>query len=106
MNHRNDDRRSILRNSLILVLMAIVTCSPSFASAQTPPIPNFAVQFWDVPGRVGAISLSDMNRFGEIVGSYYDVSDRKRSYLYAPSISRTTAIDLEHLCTGGGPPAG
>ncbi|HRE99486.1 MAG TPA: hypothetical protein PLI18_03140 [Pirellulaceae bacterium] len=106
MSHRIDDRRSLYRSVSAWLLLSLVTLWPAMAQAQTPPIPSFAVQFWDVPGRTGAISLSQMNRFGEIVGSYYDGADRKRTFLYAPSISVTTAIDLENLCTGGGIPAG
>ncbi len=69
----------LLQKNLLkgFMLLCAVFCFllPNTNFAQTPAIPKFAIQYWDVPGRIGSITVTDMNNLGQITGVYKDAND-------------------------------
>lgn len=106
MNCQTHGSQSIVQKCLLLLCLAFVLNWPGEALAQIPAIPKFAIQYWDVPNRTGAMTLFDMNRSGQIVGYYADATGESHAFLYSPSVNRQTAFDFAATFGGAGVPEG
>lgn len=107
MNQPN--RRRTLATLLTVAVLGAGTFAapPLFAAGGTSSVVKYRLQYWDVPGRTGPITVENINDRGQVVGYYKPTPTAAyRGFLYDPRLSATQAFDLETLIGGAGLPPG